>query len=598
MGQKATPVTQISGYILHDRVGSGGFGVVWRATHVATQRTVAIKLLKQRIDRESRARFLREGKILQRLNHPACLRYLDVGHAANGAPYLATEFVAGESLNRWAQTNPSLQQKLVVAAQIADGLAHAHHKSVIHRDIKPNNIMVHDGSAKVLDFGIAKLLGVEFDDITKTGVIVGSPGYMSPEQMRGARAVGAATDQYSLGVVLFELFAGEPPFRGDSAMELCVAHLTNAPPRATGLPSELADIVHRMMAKEPAGRWPSMSEVADRLSVLADRPRFQEPLADVSKDSRSTWAMPRVALAVVAAIGAAAVVGLLAQSDTDVPTVRTAPIRARGVVPMVDESREQINDARQPSGPDVSAEVTPSCGALDLRPGEIFSTNMGSLYVPSSYDGVRKFGVLALLHDANERPAKLVTAPHWQDLAERLDLVVIVPDGSDRNDALVSVVGMPTQPWTGDPIRKARQWVMQHVEDSPCLDGDRIYIAGGGRGGRGAEGFLCDGKNLGGIVVWNHRPKQGWAACGEARNPTRYMYVEFDDHVVHSRKPLLTREQYVSWLRDNNRSNKRAVRKGKACRRFDGDAPVFECTFATFGPEFLDEVENFIGRPP
>ena len=237
------PGDVIEEFTLETEIGVGGFGVVWRASDANGYR-VAVKVVRHALDADMRHRLEREAAALRRLDHPNCVRYLKAG-ARRGQPYIITEFVDGEELGVWASRGRSLGELLSVCAQIADCLAHTHRSGVVHRDLKPANVLVlPEGAVKVIDFGISKIIGRQ-GDITKTGEVVGTAGFMSPEQLRG-EPVGPATDQYALGTMMFELLEGRPPFAGPTALAVSMAHLNDPVPsmsaggtvrrRATGVP--------------------------------------------------------------------------------------------------------------------------------------------------------------------------------------------------------------------------------------------------------------------------------------------------------------------------------------------------------------------------
>jgi serine/threonine protein kinase len=219
-GKRRAPVT-IGPYVLGRLLGEGGFGAVYEALQAApVRRRVALKLLKFGMDsRQVLARFEAERQALALMDHPGIAKVLDAGETADGRPYFAMEFVDGKQLDEYCTLRGlSTRKRLALFLQVCEAIQHAHHKGVIHRDIKPSNVLVaeHDGRAlpKVIDFGIAKAIEGSLGSgtlLTETGQFVGTPAYMSPEQV-DARDVDTRTDVYSLGVLLYELIAGEPPF--------------------------------------------------------------------------------------------------------------------------------------------------------------------------------------------------------------------------------------------------------------------------------------------------------------------------------------------------------------------------------------------------
>ncbi len=262
----------LSGHALNDRyelhavIGEGAFGRVYRGWDQRLERPVAVKLIKPwwAEDPEWADSFEREARMLARISHPGIVQIFDVGQADEGL-YYVSELVEGDSLaRRLANGLPDPWDAAAIAEQICRALAQAHAKNVIHRDIKPANILIsHDGRVKVGDFGVARLAEGSSDGASAT--IVGTPRYMSPEQARGLRAT-PATDIYSVGVVLYEMLAGTPPFTERSAVELALRHLRDQPPPLPrGTPRPLAEIVGRALAKDPAKRYADGAEMADVL---------------------------------------------------------------------------------------------------------------------------------------------------------------------------------------------------------------------------------------------------------------------------------------------------------------------------------------------
>jgi serine/threonine-protein kinase len=262
---------QLGRYRLVAELGRGAMGIVYRAEDPLLNRTVAVKSIILMDDPATRsdyeARFFQEAKAAGGLNHPNLVTIHDVGREGDIA-YMAMELLEGTELRAlMARGRVPLPFALDVVAQAADGLAHAHEHGVVHRDIKPGNIMiVHDRTAKIMDFGIAR---VRASDVkTQTGAILGSPRYMSPEQVTGQPA-DRRSDIFSLGVVLYELVAGEPPFTAPTVTQLMhqIATATPRPPSASSpaVPAMLDLIVARALQKQPAERYQSAAELASDL---------------------------------------------------------------------------------------------------------------------------------------------------------------------------------------------------------------------------------------------------------------------------------------------------------------------------------------------
>ena len=275
-------LTQLGRYRLVAELGRGAMGVVYKAEDPLLSRTLAIKTIIMSADAEERAeyeaRFYQEAKAAGGLNHPNLITIHDIGREGEIA-YMAMELLEGVELRDMMQRGRlPLPVALDIAAQVADGLAYAHERGVVHRDIKPGNIMiVRDRRAKIMDFGIARM---RLSDIkTQAGAILGSPKYMSPEQVTGQRA-DHRSDLFSLGVVLYELAAGEPPFSAPHVTQLMhqVATATPRPPSSINplVPAMLDLIVAKALEKESVARYQSAAELAaDLRSCLAELPEQQ-----------------------------------------------------------------------------------------------------------------------------------------------------------------------------------------------------------------------------------------------------------------------------------------------------------------------------------
>ncbi len=276
------PGSQIGPYEIVALLGQGGMGRVFRARDPRLGRDIAIKVLPEDVtsNRERLERFSNEARTVAALNHPNILTLHEIGESPDG-PYLVTELVEGRSIRELLAAGPlPVTQALDLALQTATGLARAHAAGIIHRDIKPDNLMVSaDGFVKILDFGLAKLLrgdATGFDsathmNLTATGMVVGSPAYLAPEQLR-EQQVDARCDLFALGIVLFEMLTGANPFRRASAAETLHAILSvdaTALVRSTpGLPAGVIEILRRALTAAPEARFSQASEMADALRPL------------------------------------------------------------------------------------------------------------------------------------------------------------------------------------------------------------------------------------------------------------------------------------------------------------------------------------------
>lgn len=297
MGRHEDPLVgrTIDGRYRVERVlGSGGMGTVYMAVQVAMKRQVALKVVRAEILGEPAhrmdmiRRFQREASTSSLLEHHNTVRVFDSGLTEDGILFLAMEFLRGRTLSKVMQQGPLPAHRVArIAVQVCRSLAEAHEKGVIHRDLKPDNIMLTDTAGesdfvKVLDFGIAKVLGSGKEScLTGTGMIVGTPAYMAPEQGCGGE-VGPATDLYSLGVIMYEALSGRHPFTGETPLAVMVKHITaEIPPLVVdglpyGVPQALSDVVARLLAKEPSRRVRSALELAsilERMEIPQPGPR-------------------------------------------------------------------------------------------------------------------------------------------------------------------------------------------------------------------------------------------------------------------------------------------------------------------------------------
>jgi Tol biopolymer transport system component len=310
--------TRIGPYEIVGWLGAGGMGEVYRASDPRLEREVAIKVIPEVFasDTSRVRRFEQEARAASRLNHPNILAVYDIGIHA-GSPYIVSELLEGESLRTRLQIGPLPPRKAVeYARQMAEGLAAAHGKHIVHRDVKPENLFItHDGRIKILDFGIAKLMRPAEDapqtpgspTETNDGIVVGTAGYMSPEQLRG-ETVDARSDIFSVGAILHEMLTGRPAFTRKTPAETMAAILKEDPSqRATTVVSPaLARIISRCLEKSREARYQSARDLAFGLDVLSDSNLTEAPPRMVSTPAR-TRATVAFAVALVG-IGVAAVI--------------------------------------------------------------------------------------------------------------------------------------------------------------------------------------------------------------------------------------------------------------------------------------------------
>ena len=288
-------------YEILGKLGAGGMAAVYRARHLAFGEVRAIKVVNNRLadDEDFLRRFRNEAVVARRLQHPNAVRVDDLDMTEDGRPFIVMEYVEGQNLREVVrhQGALSLRRAVVIARQVAAALAAAHELGIIHRDIKPDNILLTGAgeaeTAKVLDFGIAKMkesaLGDSGAVATRTGMVVGTPQYISPEQAMGRRGsdLDGRADLYSLGVVLYEMVTGRLPFESDTAMGIILHHLQTPPPEPRevrpdlGIPDSLSAVLMRALQKEPDKRFPSATAMATAL---------QQVLAALPEEARTTEA--------------------------------------------------------------------------------------------------------------------------------------------------------------------------------------------------------------------------------------------------------------------------------------------------------------------
>jgi serine/threonine-protein kinase len=308
----------VAGYEIQAELGRGAVGVVYRARHRELNRPVALKVIMAgpHLSLEARQRFRVEARAIARLHHPNIVQVYDVGEQS-GYPYLALELVEGQNLARWlgGVPHPAADAARIIAT-LAGAVDYAHRQGVIHRDLKPANVLLAaDGTAKITDFGLAKLLpgpGAAEDRMTQSGIILGTPAYIAPEQARGqAGEAGPAADIYSLGAMLYELLTGRPPFHGTSPMETLLQAAHQEPVQATRLvprvPRDLDTICLRCLEKDAQKRYTTAGELAADLErFLNHEPILARPVGRLERSLR--WVRRRPARA--AMLGGSLLLGI------------------------------------------------------------------------------------------------------------------------------------------------------------------------------------------------------------------------------------------------------------------------------------------------
>src|SRR6185436_10107509 len=294
MDSQASRVGEVVGekYRLVRLLGEGGMGSVYEARHDVIGRRFAVKFLHAELAQhpEILARFRREAQAAGSLENENIAAVTDFGSSPDGAPYIVMEFLEGQDLAKvLAQSGPlPIQRAATILIQVCRGLFAAHGRGIVHRDLKPENLLLQtrgDGGdlVKILDFGIAKLKSTEHrpEAATRTGITLGTPYYMPPEQARGQKELDERADIYALGVILFELLSGQKPHNGENYNAILYSILMGAAPRIEAfrpdLPPELAKVVHRAMAGEAKDRYQTVSELASALAPFTGRAMTPAP---------------------------------------------------------------------------------------------------------------------------------------------------------------------------------------------------------------------------------------------------------------------------------------------------------------------------------
>jgi serine/threonine protein kinase len=358
---RAVPSAAVVGgrYRLERMVGRGGTAEVWRATDTSLDRVVALKLVTAPHD-ESAVRAADEARTLAQLSHPSLVQVYDAGTDTSGRPWVVMEYVEGQTLSDAIRARPlPVARVAAVGAGVADALAHVHARSMVHRDVKPGNVLLGgDGTVKLTDFGIARL--VDAAKVTSTGLMVGTAGYLAPEQVAG-EPVGPPADVYALGLVLLEALTGTREYDGPP-MEAAMARLHRSPVMPPSLPTGWSGLLTAMTARDPLSR-PTAQECADALRALMtgdstgaaeavttvlrpEAPRttvmarpVAVPAAAAGRSNRAPWVVAAV-LAVVALAAGGAVLSQRHESSTpqQVPAVRT------DLPPQLQRDLQQLTD--------------------------------------------------------------------------------------------------------------------------------------------------------------------------------------------------------------------------------------------------------------
>jgi len=485
-----TAGTRLGSYDIVAPIAAGGMGEVYRAHDSRLGRDVALKVLSADLatDTERRRRFEQEARAASGLNHPNVVHIYDIG-GADGTIYIAMELVEGRTLRELVQSGPLPVKKLLdIAIQIADGLARAHEASIVHRDLKPENVMISkDGHICILDFGLAKLVEPQSGEhqhsdvitspqLTRAGLVVGTIGYMSPEQAAG-RPVDFRSDQFSFGVMLYELASGVRPFQRETGAETMTAILREMPPplstAAPSLPLPLRWIIEeRCLAKDPEDRYASTRDLLRELRGV------REHLSDMSgtvvavKAPRSvSWLVPIAALAAGLALGALVHSRLAAGTPDSPPVLKRVSFR-RGTVAsarFAPDGQTIVYGAAFTSGP-----IQVYSTRIDSHESRILDLPQGGLFaIASTGEMALAIGQRTLV--SWERTGTLARAQLAggapREVLERVEEADWSPDG--RQLAIVrDVNGVRRLEYPVEKVIYSTAGYISHVRVSPS--GDRV----------------------------------------------------------------------------------------------------------------------------
>jgi serine/threonine-protein kinase len=332
----------IGQYVIRHKIGAGGMGTIYLADQTSMGRKAVIKVLHPWLsnDPEVSARFDNEAKAVARLSDPHIVQLFNYGDMGDGTLFLAMEYLDGHTLSQLlrAEGRLSVERAVNITLQICEALAESHANEVVHRDLKPSNIMLLNKAGgervKVLDFGVAKLAGSKR---TSTGQPVGTPRYMAPEQLAG-NEVDGRSDLYALGLVLYEMLAGTPPFVSDTPIGYIHKHMSEPPPALEAInpevevPPALAGVIMKVLSKVPEERPPNATRFADELRAALRQPQAAPPaqvttpvppmviIEDDDRDEEPAWARPLMAFGAIALLGGVVVLGMKLRSPTSEAT--------------------------------------------------------------------------------------------------------------------------------------------------------------------------------------------------------------------------------------------------------------------------------------
>jgi hypothetical protein len=542
------PGTRLGPYEVISPLGAGGMGVVYRARDPRLKREVAIKVLPPAfaLDTDRLRRFEREALATAALNHPNILAVFDIG-THGGAPYVVSELLEGETMRGCLGGGTiTVRKTLDYALQITHGLAAAHEKGIVHRDLKPENLFVtKDGRVKILDFGLAKLTQAEpgvhasiptASQATEAGAVLGTVGYMSPEQVRGI-ALDARSDIFSFGAILYEMLSGKRAFRGDTAADTMSAILRENPPELSetnrNVPPALDRIVQHCLEKNPQARFHSASDIGFDLEQVSGASGTTAKVTDVAGRSRGRMLAGLAGLALALMLGLAWWLGRgsvrAPLAEYQVITFRAGYMGNARFTP----DGSIIYSASWDGGDNqlyMSRTDNPGARELGLKDAELLSiSRSGELAVRLNtvrYGGYARSGTLALVPLTGGAPRELlenVQDADWAANGESMAVVHYIPETNHwRLEYPIGKVLVDGINWISHPkISPDGKWVAFADHENPLGD-DEGSVALVAAGGQGEERKLSSGwQGLEGIL-WSPAGDEIWftsSRYGFAENP-------------------------------------------------------------------------------
>lgn len=498
-------------YAIDRLLGRGGFAAVYRARDEHVGRTVALKILDPlpdgAFDREGEGRFLREARVLSQLRDPHTITLYEANRSASGLLYMVFEYVEAEDLHDVVYRQGGLPASVVVhiVRQLAQALREAHAQGILHRDLKPANVLIYRHGddpwrVKLIDFGIARALHPtpQLEKLTRTGLVVGTPTHMAPEQLCGMD-IGPPADIYCLGLLAWEMLMGRRAIDGADRMEIINNQLASWPIRVPGperFPAPLVTTIERMCIRDPARRLQSAEAVLDALDGgrAAEPPRWAQDSARPRAVGIISSAALKVGLVVagIACLGFGAVWLGASLQPTAPPQPRDTPRPATISAAFLEEDTIDMRpaDDPEPQPTAIVIDTPPPRDGCDVEPEfvgtrrfEIVSFDQKRTFwlrLPDSYDGDERYPLVVAahssLHSGEDMLAELASQAdenHW---------IVLAPQSRKVAPAWLAV----------EEDRRLAELMMEQVDAMLCIDPTRIFAVGNAAGGRFAEQFACD----------------------------------------------------------------------------------------------------------